>query len=166
MGDPLPNQSQTRAHKKNIGAVQALGKSVEQMRKDKKKSLQTIDQEVLDAHKFLEQVKTHTGYSVSFQDVFPAYEKQGVKNNLDIGAEKYRPTKSSLMRSEVKLRKAISEANFRMRSAEFFRKWDDVFQIDLALDDWFAKQQLEEENDVSDDDGGLWVIPVGSPAKM
>ena len=47
------NLSQVRAHKKNYGAIMALEKQIEQLRKDERKSLQNIDQQALDAHKFL-----------------------------------------------------------------------------------------------------------------
>ena len=50
------NQSQVRAHKKNYGAVQALAKQLQQLQKDERKSLQSIDQQVLDAHRFLGKV--------------------------------------------------------------------------------------------------------------
>lgn len=49
----LNNQSQIRAHKKNYGAVQHLVKHLQQLEKDERKSLQNIDQQVLDAQKFL-----------------------------------------------------------------------------------------------------------------
>ena len=53
MTDLQHNQSQGRAHKKNLGALQALAKHLDQLRKDEKKSLQSIDQQALDAQRFL-----------------------------------------------------------------------------------------------------------------
>ena len=47
------NQSQVRAHKKNLGALQFLAKQLEQLRKDERKSLQNIDQQTMDTHRFL-----------------------------------------------------------------------------------------------------------------
>ena len=46
------NQSQVRAHKKNLGALQFLAKQLEQLRKDEGKNLQKIDQQTMDAHQF------------------------------------------------------------------------------------------------------------------
>ncbi|CAK8697988.1 uncharacterized protein LOC143449762 [Clavelina lepadiformis] len=147
MGDNLPNQSQTRAHKKNVGAVQALGKVLEQLQKDKKKRMQMIDQETIDSHKFLEQVLSNSGNSVTYEEVFPS-EKERPKGNTESSPDKHRPTKSSVLRMEVQLRKSLAEARYKTRREEFFRRWKDVFERDLALDDWF----VEQKSDAVDDD--------------
>lgn len=47
------NQNQARAHKQNFGILQAHEKTLEQIQKDRRKTIQTVDQEILEAYKFL-----------------------------------------------------------------------------------------------------------------
>ena len=74
MTDLQHNQSQVRAHKKNLGALQTLAKQLDQLRKDERKSLQNIDQQAMDAHKFLGilkenlQLLSNLFYLVSFSN--------------------------------------------------------------------------------------------------
>jgi len=53
MNDRLPKQAQARAHKKNMGALKSLDLCVEEMQKTRKRVLQNIDHEIIDAQKFL-----------------------------------------------------------------------------------------------------------------
>lgn len=46
-------QSQVRAQKLNIGAIQALERQLMQIQKNRKKALQTVDQDIIDSRKFL-----------------------------------------------------------------------------------------------------------------
>ena len=61
----LNNHSQLHAQKKNLGALQNLVKRLEQLKKQEKKSLQNIDQQALEAQKFLGEFEYKSVQNVS-----------------------------------------------------------------------------------------------------
>jgi len=137
MSDRLPHQSQIRAHKKNIGAIKALDAHVQQLYKDRKRSILNIDQEVLDTHKFLEQVKHNSGTTFTYEEVYPTNDRR--RSLRDSKSEKVRKTKSARMEEEVRIRKQKEKERFNEIREQFFEAWAETFQIDLQLDSWKPK---------------------------
>ncbi|XP_039258105.2 uncharacterized protein LOC120334667 isoform X1 [Styela clava] len=146
-------QSQNRAHKLNLGILQAHEGNLIQIDKDRRKRLQSVDQELLEAYKFLEQVQQTTGNAVKYEEAYGDEIKKEIRkfSLMEQKSETHKPSKSALMRMEVDLRKALSETNFKVKSRLFLEKWNNVFKMNLGLDSW------GEESDTDDTKTADWM---------